>query len=135
MQHHPPSTCLPVISLETSVVFFFYVYEYFVCMYICATYLCNSIRGQKRASDCPGAGVTSSYELTWGCWELNPGPLQEQQVLLTTASVFDNRNPNIFWLQSPSGKGKEWTEPQESPRSATMASHFSHGYESVTLNS
>jgi hypothetical protein len=30
---------------------------------------------------CPETGVTSSY----GCWELNPGPLQKQQVLLTSA--------------------------------------------------
>jgi hypothetical protein len=33
---------------------------------------------------CPGTGVTGSCELPHGCWELNPGPLKEQLVLLTT---------------------------------------------------
>ena len=32
----------------------------------------------------PGTGVTDSCELPCGCWELNPGPLEEQSVLLTT---------------------------------------------------
>lgn len=29
----------------------------------------------------PGFGVTDSYELPCGCWELNPGPLEERPVL------------------------------------------------------
>ena len=29
-------------------------------------------------------GATDSCELPCGCWELNPGPLEEQSVLLTT---------------------------------------------------
>ena len=33
----------------------------------------------KRASDFPIDG----YEPPCGCWELNPGPLEEQPVLLT----------------------------------------------------
>lgn len=31
-----------------------------------------------------GAGVTGSYQLPYGCWELNPGTLEEQPVVLTT---------------------------------------------------
>jgi hypothetical protein len=31
----------------------------------------------------PGTGVTDDYEPSNGCWELNPGPLQEEQALLT----------------------------------------------------
>ena len=31
-----------------------------------------------------GTGVTDSCELLCGCWELNPGPPEEQSVLLTT---------------------------------------------------
>ena len=31
-----------------------------------------------------GFGVTDSCELPCGCWELNPGPLVEQPVLLNT---------------------------------------------------
>ncbi|CAO2613549.1 hypothetical protein LEMLEM_LOCUS16128 [Lemmus lemmus] len=34
-----------------------------------------------RVSD---LGVTDSCELPCGCWELNPGPREEQSVLLTT---------------------------------------------------
>lgn len=32
----------------------------------------------------PKIGVTDSCEPLCGCWELNPNPLQEQLVLLTT---------------------------------------------------
>jgi hypothetical protein len=28
-------------------------------------------------------GVTDSFELPFGCWELNSGPLEEHSVLLT----------------------------------------------------
>jgi hypothetical protein len=31
----------------------------------------------------PGPGVTDSCELLCGLWELNPGPLEEQPVVLT----------------------------------------------------
>jgi hypothetical protein len=31
-----------------------------------------------------GTGVTYHYELPWGCWELNMGPLLEREVFLTT---------------------------------------------------
>ena len=40
-----------------------------------------------------GPGVTEDYELPCGCWELNSGPLQEQQVLLTTEPPFQ---PPVF---------------------------------------
>lgn len=32
----------------------------------------------------PGIGVIDSYELPYGYWELNPRPLEEQYMLLTT---------------------------------------------------
>ena len=37
-----------------------------------------------RVSDLPRTGITDSCELTGGYWELNPGPLELQPVLLTT---------------------------------------------------
>jgi hypothetical protein len=40
-------------------------------------------RGQGRASDSPGVGVTDGCELPSGCWELSLGPVQEHSVLLT----------------------------------------------------
>ncbi|KAL6074356.1 hypothetical protein STEG23_012106, partial [Scotinomys teguina] len=38
------------------------------------------LRSSKRS---PGTGVTDSCELPCGFWDLNPGPLEEQPVLLT----------------------------------------------------
>ena len=40
----------------------------------------------RRAEDtrCPGTKVTDHSELPYGCWELNPIPLEKQQVLLTS---------------------------------------------------
>ena len=40
---------------------------------------CYSAMGVKY----PGTGITESCELPCGCWELNPGLLEEQSVLLT----------------------------------------------------
>jgi hypothetical protein len=37
-------------------------------------------RNQKSVKS-PGAGVPEGCELPYGCWELNLGPLQEQQML------------------------------------------------------
>lgn len=41
---------------------------------------------QKSQEDIksPGTGVTDYHESLCKCWELNPGPLQEQQMFLTT---------------------------------------------------
>jgi hypothetical protein len=39
-------------------------------------------RGQRRALDSPGTVVTDSCDLPCRSWELNLGPLQEEQVFL-----------------------------------------------------
>ena len=44
-----------------------------LCLHTC---LCEGVRS-------PGTGVTDRCEVPCGCWELNPGSLQEQPVLLT----------------------------------------------------
>jgi hypothetical protein len=38
--------------------------------------LCEGVRS-------PETGATETCELACGCWKLNPGPLEEQPVLLT----------------------------------------------------
>jgi hypothetical protein len=43
------------------------------CWHVC---LCEGVRS-------PETGVIDSCELPCGYWELNPGPLEEQVVLLT----------------------------------------------------
>lgn len=58
-----------------------------VCL--CTMYMPGALRGQKRALRSPpppraGAKATDGYEPPCGYWELNPGPLQEQPVFLTT---------------------------------------------------
>ena len=37
-----------------------------------------------KGSTSPGTAVTDKCELPCGCWELNPGPLEEQPLLLTS---------------------------------------------------
>ena len=37
---------------------------------------------------CPGTEVIDSFELPSGCWELNPDPLEEPLLLLTTQPSF-----------------------------------------------
>ena len=36
----------------------------------------------------PRTEIKGIYELPYGCWEPNPGPLQEQPVVLITESSF-----------------------------------------------
>ena len=43
--------------------------------------------------------VTDGCEPTCGCWDLNPGPLQEQQVLLTTEPSL--QSSKVFLSHSP----------------------------------
>jgi hypothetical protein len=40
--------------------------------------------GPEKGVESSGIGVTDGYELPCGCQELNPGPLEEQPVLLTS---------------------------------------------------
>jgi len=77
--------------------FFSYVYECFylyVCMHVhpvCAWCLRRSEEGIRS----PGTGDKEGCEPPCGFWELNLGPLQEQQVLLTTEPSLQ---PPIFVL-------------------------------------
>jgi len=50
-----------------------------------------------RVSESPGTGVTDSCELTCGCWELKPGPLEEQPVLLTSEPSL--QPPHLLFLK------------------------------------
>ena len=50
-------------------------------MHVCAPLTC--LVRPEGGDRSPGTGVTDSCEPPRGCWELNPGPLEEQPVLLT----------------------------------------------------
>jgi hypothetical protein len=41
-------------------------------------------------------GVNGSYELPCGCWELNPGPLEKQLVLLTSETSLCLSETNLM---------------------------------------
>ena len=62
------------------VLFLLYAYEYlFAFMPV------HQVPGKSgKDSGSPASGVTDGCELPCGCWESNPGPLEEQPVLLTT---------------------------------------------------
>jgi hypothetical protein len=50
---------------------------------VCVPYECLITMEVKRYQ-IPGTGVTDRRELPCECWESNLGPLQEQEVFLTT---------------------------------------------------
>jgi hypothetical protein len=57
-----------------------------VCMrayHTCAQYLCRLKEGIRS----PGTGITGCCKPSCGCWELNPGPLEEQLTLLTAKAI------------------------------------------------
>jgi hypothetical protein len=60
--------------------------ECFACMYFCSPYACLVFMDSRRTGDrrFPETRVMDGCESVHGCWELNSGPLEEQQVLLTT---------------------------------------------------
>ena len=84
-----PSFSLPlkwVSNAHFCPLFLFYVYGYFTCMYIYTTYMQCLVRDPKEDVGSPGTGV--GCRISCGCWELNPAPLEEQPVLLTTKVSF-----------------------------------------------
>ena len=62
----------------------YYLSECLVCKNVCVPHVCLVPAKDRREWWIPGTRVTDSYEPPCGCWELNPGPLQEQ-VLLTAS--------------------------------------------------
>lgn len=76
---------------------FFYVHKCFASAYPCAPCVSSNLRGLKRTLD------DLELELPGGCWELNRGPLQEQQTLLT-AEPIPSRPPFKFFLTLNVGK-------------------------------
>lgn len=57
------------------------VYSY---MYVCVPYGYLVPKEAKHGVRSPGTGVTYGCEKSHGYWKLNPDPLPEQQVFLTS---------------------------------------------------
>lgn len=63
-----------------------------VCTCVCSAHGC-----QKRASF-SGPEVISVYKLSHVCWKGNPGPLQEQQVLLKAEPSLQPQTLTFLYL-------------------------------------
>jgi hypothetical protein len=68
---------------------------FLLCVRLYTMYACSACEGQKRASDTPRTGITGGCKPQCGCWELNPGPLQEQLVAVGALGGL------VFPLSSP----------------------------------
>lgn len=63
---------------------FYFMYEsVFSRVYICIPHVCLDFTEAERVVRSPGIAVTHHCEMLCGCWQLNLGSWQEQQVLLT----------------------------------------------------
>ena len=106
--HQAEITCHSKLCLSLTAFYFIlfidliYVYEC-TCLYVgLCTHVMQCRRGQKRATDSPGIGVMDSSQLPCGCWGLNPGPLQEQSVLLTVRLSLQPPPPSLIHPALPS---------------------------------
>jgi hypothetical protein len=77
------SVCIPHFK-NKMYLFLLYVYRCFVCMYVYVPHVFLEPRETREGVGFIGTGVMNGYELPSGYLEPNPGPLQEQEVLLTT---------------------------------------------------
>lgn len=57
-----------------------------MCVPLCMCVYVSAKRPEESIGP-HGTAVIGGYESSYGCWELNAGPLQEQLVLLTTEPV------------------------------------------------
>ncbi|XP_049984777.1 GTPase Era, mitochondrial isoform X2 [Alexandromys fortis] len=78
-----PTPIPPFLHISLS-----YVYGCFAFINVCVVLVCLVPTEARKPQDVRSSetAVTNSCEPACGCWELNPGPLVEQSVLLTTGS-------------------------------------------------
>lgn len=125
-------TCVDLFvdSFFFTYLFLFHAYE---CLPKCMKvyYMHAWYPGRPDGVRSLGTGVTYHYELPWGCWELNMGPLLEREVFLTTGPSLQSTSgfftlftkillhcsshPSeadvvvlIFLIQMQRAKGYEW---------------------------
>lgn len=58
-------------------------------MYIYGLHECFMPMNVRRGRQFPWTRVTDRCELPCGCWERDPGPPEEQPVLLTTKTYYN----------------------------------------------
>lgn len=88
------------------------------CLHVClcTTYMLGAHGGQKQVSDPMGLELETT---PCGCWEVNPGPLEQQQVLLT--SRLSLQPPNNQVIKGENGASSLWTVTQSQPRPLARA--------------
>ena len=59
-----------------------------VCIYVCVSHVCLVSEESKQGFGYPRTRVMKGCGTPHGCWELNPGPLQELPALLSTVLSF-----------------------------------------------
>lgn len=71
---------------ESNFLVLFTVYGCFNCMYVCVPSVCAWFLWRpEEGIESPETRITDSWELPCRCWELNLGPLEEQQPVLLIA--------------------------------------------------
>lgn len=68
---------LLLLFFKRTFLYLFYVYEYFFCMYVCIPCTCLVPEEFRKSVGSPESGVADDCEPPCGCWETNPGPLEE----------------------------------------------------------
>lgn len=68
-----------------------------ICLHMYTVWIQCPWRPEEGVGSVPGARVPDGYEPPRGCWELNPGPLQEEWVLLTIWAISAALN-RFSWL-------------------------------------
>lgn len=87
-------------SISTGVCVFVCVYfkTWFLCVYVCICHMCALMHGiQRKVSGSSELDLVMSQPC--GCWDLNSGPLEEQQTLLT-AKPFLQAGPHIMTFEN-----------------------------------
>ena len=63
----------------------------------------------EEGTESPETGATNGCELPRGCWESNPGPLEEQPVLLT---IEQSPQPSLTYFWGNVSPGGIWMEKE-----------------------
>lgn len=78
--------CVCMYVYECMWVLCMYVYMCVFHIFMCTAYVAGASISQKRAL--ASLELTQWVAVACGCWELNPGPLQEQQLILSAKLSF-----------------------------------------------
>lgn len=57
------------------------------CMCVFVPHICRCSEKPEEGIRSSGAGIADGGRLQCGCWDLNSGPLQKQQVLLNCQAI------------------------------------------------